>query len=240
MHILATKNKGLSQNAVLHAGYSNAKYAISEKSSDTELARLATESEEARNLLILRNLHVIKQAAIYVVIERELKELPEEFESIAVIKLLASEIWEKEILNIQNYIFRISKNAIIDEVRKETNQRRFVKQYDETSSLDKPKTLEEYVTDSPANDVNRNNSMLELEEELRRSIPLTYKKGDNESLVQQIVELSYGIDLGTNPSYEKLKGQEIANRFGINLGTMKTIKFMFNQVIRERFLEKAA
>ena len=208
--------------------------------SDAKLAKLASNNEEAKNLLILRNMNAVEQAAIYVVIKYGLKEPTEEFESIAVTKLLAPEIWKEEISNVPGYIFRVSKNAIIDELRKDIRQRKFINQFNETSSMDKSKTLEEYLLDPLANDLNRNIRMFELEEELIKSIPLVYKTGGNQNLVQQIVELSYGINLGTNPSCKKLKGQEIADKLGINFGTMKTIKFMFNKVVRKRLLEKAA
>lgn len=205
--------------------------------SDAELAKLSQNSEEARNLLVLKNMDMVKQATRYVVIEYGLNEQPEEFESIAIIKLLTPEIWKSKLSNIRGYIFRVSKNAIIDELRKDVRQRRFVNQFDETSAMHKTKSLEEYLID-PCSD--RTGEMIELEEELLRSIPLVYQSGENQDLIKQIVELSYGIDLGTNPNYENLKGEEIASRLNLNLGTMKTIKFMFNNVVRNRLRNNAA
>ncbi len=210
------------------------------KLSNAELAKLARKDESARNLLVIKNKDVIEQAAKYVVIERNLNEHPEEFESIAVIKLLRPDTWEANISDVRNYIFRVSKNAIIDELRKEFRQGRFLSQFNETSSLNKAKTLEEYVTDPMANDLNRNSGMLELEEELLRSIPLVYKTGENPDLVQQIIELSLGIDLGTNPSHNQLKGKEIADNLNIPLTTLKNIKFRFNQEVRNRLVSQAA
>lgn len=205
--------------------------------SDAELAKLSQDNEEARNLLVLKNMDMVKQAAKYVVIEYGLNEHPEEFESIAIIKLLTPEIWKNKLSNIRGYIFRVAKNAIIDELRKDVRQKRFINQFDETSVMNKAKSLEEYLTDPLSS---KTGEMIELEEEILRSIPLVYQSGGNQDLIKQIVELSYGIDLGTNPNCEQLKGEEIASRLNLNLGTMKTIKFMFNNVIRNRLRNSAA
>lgn len=205
--------------------------------SDAELAKLSQNNEEARNLLVLKNMDMVKQAASYVVIEYGLNEQPEEFESIAIIKLLTPEIWKNKLSNVRGYIFRVAKNAIIDELRKDVRQKRFINQFDETSSTNKAKSLEEYLTD-PHPD--KTCEMIELEEEILKSIPLVYQSGGNQALIKQIVELSYGIDLGTNPDCEQLKGEEIAKRLDLNLGTMKTIKFMFNNVVRNRLRNNAA
>lgn len=219
-----------------------------ERLTDIELARLAKDNLDARTHLITKNLETVKQAARYITLTHHLKESSEEFESVAFIKVLTPETWKKYDgkSNPKHFISIVSMNAIRDALRVENRQRRFINQFNEKSELDQLLSLEKYLIDPYAKDLNQRNSLPELEEishEILKIIPSVYKEQgsrNNLDLIQKTLELSFGIDLGTNPKRIQLKQQEIAKELGIRLPQVKNIKHRFYLLARERLLDKVA
>ncbi|OGI13181.1 MAG: hypothetical protein A3I68_04745 [Candidatus Melainabacteria bacterium RIFCSPLOWO2_02_FULL_35_15] len=215
---------------------------------DVELARLAKDNLNARVHLVTKNLETVKQAARYITFTYHLKEASEEFESVAFIKILTPETWEKYNgkSNPKNFISIVSMNAIRDALTKENRQRRFINQFNEGSKPDQSMSLEEYLVDPLTENPNKRNGLPELEEtnyEILKIIPSVYKEQgsrNNLDLIQKTLELSFGIDLGTNPKRTQLKQQEIAKELEIRLSQVKNIKHRFYLLARERLLDKVA
>lgn len=210
---------------------------------DIELARLAKSNKEARDYLVLKNLDTVKQAAKYISYSHDLRGNPEELESDALIKLLAPETWEKYDLKRRaepkHFISIVSMNAIRDELRKDGRQRRFLGHINEQNlNSDQP-----YLIDPMSENLNKKNDLPELEEmkgEFLRSLHFIYTRGINTGTVQKIIELSYGIDLGTNREREQLKAKEITNLTGVGIARLKSLKFRFNQILKRRLIDSAA
>lgn len=219
-----------------------------EQLTDVELARRAKDEPDVRNCLVTRHLETVRQAARYVNFAHYLKDPPEDFVNIAFIKILTPKTWEKYDgkSDPKHFISIVSMNAIRDALRVENRQRRFINQFNEKSELDQLLSLEKYLIDPYAKDLNQRNSLPELEEishEILKIIPSVYKEQgsrNNLDLIQKTLELSFGIDLGTNPKRIQLKQQEIAKELGIRLPQVKNIKHRFYLLARERLLDKVA
>ena len=212
-----------------------------EKLSDLGLSVLAKDNIDARKLLVLRNQCRVRLAAHIIKQTYGVNKSLEELISDAIPKLLKSNTWknyDKRKSEVPVFITIVSMNAMRTELSRRTERFLQFPANEENNPWE-----EEQLVDPYAKDLNKSDDLPEMEEILRvlkDCIKFTRKRSftNRAQFIQQIIELAYGIDLGTNPDLKELEPKQIAEQLKIKHPSLRTLIHRFKKIARPKITEE--